>query len=176
MIMSGKKRMMHSDDWSADSWKIKRRNWNESGIKETDDVLGAADAIKIFPPLRLTKNLSAAAATGNDQSLEASEKEKQFAEVLFYIKIDKFLNSHSQMVLSALEAENLVIDRDAKLTDDGNFKVDILVEGVLIARGEGKTPIVAQEDAMEDFVERSIAADFLRVDFRANRKKEASDV
>ena len=44
--------------------------------------------------------------------------------------------------------------RDSKLTGDGNFKIDILVEGILIAKGEGKTPIVAQEDAMEDFVER----------------------
>ena len=40
------------------------------------------------------------------------------------------------------------------MTDDGNFKVGILVEGVLIARGEGKTPIVAQEAAMQDFVDR----------------------
>ena len=44
--------------------------------------------------------------------------------------------------------------RGSKLTVDGNFKVDILVEGILIAKGEGKTPVVAQEDAMEDFVER----------------------
>ena len=40
------------------------------------------------------------------------------------------------------------------MTGDGNFKVAVLVEGVLIAKGEGNAPSVAEEDAMEDFVER----------------------
>ena len=71
--------MMHSDDLSADSWKVKRRKWNETGMIKKDNF-GAADTVEVFPPLRLSQNIWAAAATGNDQTLMASEKEKQFAE------------------------------------------------------------------------------------------------
>ena len=37
---------------------------------------------------------------------------------------------------------------------DGGFEVDIFVSEVLIAKGEGDSPISAERDALEDFVER----------------------
>ena len=44
--------------------------------------------------------------------------------------------------------------RDLTVRGDGRFVVDIYVEDVLIAKGEGITLAIAEEDAMEDFVER----------------------
>ena len=65
-------------------------------------------------------------------------------------------NVHTAFITSCARYKKMKLYafRGSKLTVDGNFKVDILVEGILIAKGEGKTPVVAQEDAMEDFVER----------------------
>ena len=40
------------------------------------------------------------------------------------------------------------------MKDGGLFAIDIFVEGVLIAKGEGDSPFTAEEDAMVDFVER----------------------
>ena len=39
---------------------------------------------------------------------------------------------------------------------DGSFAVDIFVEDVLIAKGEGLTPSAAEEDAVDDFIERCL--------------------
>ena len=44
--------------------------------------------------------------------------------------------------------------RDMTVKGDGVFAIDVFVEGVLIAKGEGDSPVTAEGDAMEDFVER----------------------